>query len=96
MKFFISTNVRQKLLAKHNVSEKEVQELFSNRAGKDLFDKRAQHLTNPLTRWFIAQTNTGRTLKVCFMYHDDAGIIEIKSAFPPDAEEVRIYNKYSR
>ncbi|HAN56607.1 MAG TPA: ADP-ribosyl-(dinitrogen reductase) hydrolase [Betaproteobacteria bacterium] len=73
------------------VTESEIVQYFANRTGKDLIDTRAQHLTNPLTRWFIAETDFGRNLKVAYM-PTNSGIV-IKSAYDPNATELRIYKK---
>lgn len=92
MKLIISTAVREKLANKTPpVSEYEIVQCFANRAGKDLIDTRAEHLTNPLTRWFIAETDFGRELKVAYM-PTTQGIV-IKSAYDPNATEKRIYKK---
>lgn len=92
MRFKISARIRQKMLAKHGVTEKELVECFENRRGADLFDTRAEHITDPLTRWFLAHTNHCRLLKVVFIPVD--GVMEIKSVFEPNEEEIRIYRKY--
>jgi uncharacterized DUF497 family protein len=93
MKIRMSEKTRQKLATKHGgVSDKEIRECFENREGLDLFDTRAEHLTDPLTRWFIAQTNHRRLLKIVFIPVKDS--IEIKSVYEPNEEEIRIYHKY--
>lgn len=51
-------------------------------------------MTNPLTRWFIAETDFGRKLKIAFMPTDE-GIV-IKTAYGPNTEELRIYNKIAQ
>lgn len=94
MGIFISAAVREKLLHKHQVTEAQIIQCFANRTGRTLYDKRAQHLTDPLTEWFIAETDYGIKLKVCFVLDPSTGVVEIKSAFPPNAEEIRIYKKY--
>src|SRR6218665_2388109 len=66
----------------------------SRLSGKDLFDNRPKHKTDPPTRWFIAETDYGVKLKVCFIYHPDTQLVEIKSAFKPNEDEIAIYNKY--
>ena len=92
MKLIISTGVRAKLAGKTPpVTESEIVQCFANRTGKDLIDTRAEHLTNPLTRWFIAETDFGRNLKVAYM-SSQKGIV-IKSAYDPNAMELRIYKK---
>lgn len=92
LKLKISKRIADKIRDKHGVSRKDVYECFENRRGKDLFDTRAEHLTDPLTRWFLAYTNHKRLLKVVFIPVD--GWMEIKSVFEPNAEEIRIYDKY--
>ena len=90
MKLIISAPVRAKLTNKKPpVSEQEIVECFSNRTGSYLIDIRANNLTNPLTRWFIAETNFGRKLKVAFVPTKDG--IHIKSAYDPNQTEIRIY-----
>lgn len=92
MKLIISTAVREKLANKTPpVSESEIIQCFANRVARDLIDTRAQNLTNPLTRWFIAETDFGRELKVAYMPTIN-GIV-IKSAYDPNATEKRIYKK---
>jgi hypothetical protein len=59
-----------------------------------LIDTRAEHLTNPVTQWFIAETDYGRKLKIVFI-HQGADIA-IKSSYDPNVEEMRIYIKYGQ
>lgn len=92
MRIKISPRIAQKMHEKHGVSEKELLECFENRRGADLFDTRAEHITDPLTRWFLAYTNHCRLLKIVFIPVD--GVMEIKSVFPPNEDEIRIYRKY--
>ena len=77
---------------KHNVKKEEVDQCFANRNGKYLRDPRAEHQTNPPTQWFIAETDFGRRLKVVFIRNGSD--IDIKSAFDPNQEELRIYAKF--
>lgn len=94
MNLFISSAVRAKLVGKTPpVTESEIIQCFANRDRGDLIDARAQHLTNPITRWFIAETDFGRKLKVVFMPTSE-GIV-IKSAYDPTEELKRIYFKHS-
>jgi len=92
MKLHVSADVRRKLANKHHVQVKEVHECFENRCGKDLFDMRARHRTDPLTRWFLAPTNHRRLLKIVFVPTPYG--IEVKTAYAPNPEEIRIWNKY--
>ena len=93
MSFVISDKIRAKLLEKHGVSVEEVFECFSNRDGGFLEDTREDHLTDPPTQWFIAETNYGRRLKVCFIFKN--GDVLIKTAYSPNTIEESIYSKHS-
>lgn len=93
MKLLISQGVRAKLSGKEPpVSEEDIIQCFANRTGKYLTDTRAKNLTNPITRWFIAETDFGRKLKVCFIPLERG--IEIRTAYDPDEIELRIYRKH--
>lgn len=92
MKIVISTKTRDKLTEKHqDVTENDVRQCFANRCGPELIDGRADHLTNPVTRWFISETDSGRQLKICFMQYSDR--IVVKTAYEPNEDEVRIYRR---
>ena len=65
---------------------------FANKTGRLLDDDREDHRTDPPTHWFISETDAGRELKIIFVRETDA--IFLKSAFEPNEEERRIYNKY--
>lgn len=90
MKFIISPGVRAKLSAKiPPVTEDEIRQCFANRSGSYLIDTRADNLTNPYTRWFIAETDFGRKLKIAFVPMNDG--LHIKTAYDPNPVELRIY-----
>lgn len=91
MKIQLSPAVKEKLFIKHNVTEKEIFECFANRDGNYLMDTREQHRTTPATLWFIAQTNRGRLLKVCFIPPHQGQLAQLKSAFEPNDIEKCIY-----
>lgn len=94
MNLSISKAVREKLANKTPpVTESEIIQCFANRDRGDLLDVRAEHRTNPITRWFIAETDFGRKLKIAYMPTTEA--IEIKSAYDPNEQEKRIYAKIS-
>lgn len=95
MGLFISPKVREKLRTKHNVTEAMIVQCFANRSGRDLFDTRAAHITDPLTRWFIAETDYGVNLKVCYIFDPNTKIVDIKTAFPPNDVELAIYKKHA-
>ena len=90
MNLIISTAVREKIANKTPpVTESEIVQCFANRDRSYLIDVRAEHRTNPITRWFIAETDYGRKLKIAFMPMRE-GIV-IKSAYDPNDEENQIY-----
>jgi hypothetical protein len=64
-----------------------------NRSGGFLEDTRLDHKTEPPTLWFIAKTDELRLLKVVFMELN--GQYEIKTAYEPNENEVKIYEKYA-
>jgi len=90
----ISAKVKAKLQRKHNVTEDEISECFQSCEKSFLIDPREEHQTIPPTQWFISETDYGRLLKVVFIIRED-GDIGIKTAFEPNAEEMRIYNKFA-
>lgn len=94
MALMISSSIRQKLTEKHGVSEDEITQCFASRDRGFLEDTREDHKTDPPTQWFIAETDYGRKLKVVFMQSSD-GNIHIKTAYPPNDNEKRIYYKYA-
>lgn len=87
-----SQRIEAKLRDKHKVSKKEVLECLDNQDGKLLKDSRENHKTNPPTMWFLAETNHGRLLKVCLVVGKDSKVY-IKTAYEPNAEEIRIYEE---
>lgn len=94
MKLKVSHRVTEKLRDKHKVTLKEIAECFENRQGRDLFDTRAEHQTDPKTRWFLACTNHNRLLKVVFVPDVLDKSVDIKTAYEPNDAEIRIYKKY--
>lgn len=91
MRVSVSNRIREKLVVKHKVRVEEIEQCFDNRDGGYLKDNREQHKTNPPTQWFIAETNIGRKLKIVFMRMSD-GSVEIKTAYPPDQTEEKVYD----
>ena len=91
----MSNAVSLKLRDKHKVSNKEIFECFFNRTHSFLTDTREEHLTDPITKWFIAETDLGRQLKVCFIQRDD--VIEIKTAYEPSTSKaIEIYYRIAK
>lgn len=95
MGFIISKRVREKLMRPdHGVTEAELLECFANRCGGECTDEREEHKTNPLTRWFVAETDYGRRIKVMYVPLELG--IEIKSAYPSTDEVKRIFEKFKK
>lgn len=94
MALIISAKVREKLARKDPpVTEEEIRQCFATLEARTLRDTREQHASDPPTEWFIAETDFGRKLKVVFIPR--GGDVVIRSAYPPNEEEVRIYRKYA-
>lgn len=89
----ISDQIRKKLETKHGVSEEEVRQCFANITGHLLTDTREEHRTDPPTVWFIAPTNKGRLLKVCYVPRGD---FYLRTCFPPNDVELAIYRKHGK
>ena len=95
MPLIISSQVLEKLGNKNPpIIRREVEQCFDNRNGAFLLDGREENKTDPPTQWFIAKTNKDRNLKIVFVRRDKD--IHLKTAYDPNAEEVRIYTKYGR
>lgn len=88
----ISDEIEEKLRKKHDVTRREIEQCFDNRTGRLLIDNRPENATKPPTRWFIAETNNNRLLKVVYVRRD--GQYFLKTAYEPNSEELRIYRKY--
>lgn len=95
LEIFISEAIALKLKEKHDVSPREVYECFKNRKTKYAYDTRPEHQTNPPTLWFLAETQAGRLLKVIFVRYSTTEVV-LKSAYPPNAEEIRLYEMYKQ
>lgn len=94
MELIISQKVRAKLANKQPpVNEDEIRQCFANKNGKTLLDSREANASTPPTRWFIAETDFGLRLKVCYIPNPPEGVI-IRSAYAPNDDEKRIYAKY--
>ena len=89
----ISPAIEEKLSLKHRISRKDVEQCFINRTRSYLEDVRLDHVTEPPTEWFISENDQGFLIKVVFIF--DHGMIYLKSAFPPNPTEIRIYNTIS-
>lgn len=90
----ISPGIEDKLLKKHGVCRREVEQCFENREGKLLLDSREDHKTNPPTMWFLSLTNKGRLLKVVFI--QSGLLVDLKTCYEPNEIEIGLYEKYGR
>ena len=89
----ILSQILEKLSTKKPpVTRREVEQCFDNRAGTFLLDERERNKTDPPTQWFIAKTNRNRDVKIVFVRRGTD--LHLKTAYDPNAEEVRIYTKY--
>lgn len=94
MSLIISPKIAAKLSSKERpVSRQEVVEAFANRSAAYLTDDREEHASDPPTLWFVAETDSGRRLKVMFIARE--GDIYLRSAYDAAPEVSRIYQKYS-
>lgn len=66
---------------------------FANREGKYLLDEREEHSTTPPTKWFVASTDYGIVLKVCFVYEPGTKLIDIKTAYPANPVVAAMYRR---
>jgi len=92
MDLLTTPKIARKLREKHKVSESEVFQCFLNRRRKYVEELRDEHRTDPPTLWLIAQTDSGRRLKVILIRYSKTQII-LKSAYEPNFEEMRIYHE---
>lgn len=93
MAIIIGPKVRRKLQNKvPAVTEDEISQCFQNRSGRALIDTRPEHKTRPPTRWFIAETDNLRRLKVVFITLSSGDQV-IKTAYEPDEIEEQMYEK---
>ncbi len=96
MKLIISPKIREKLADNdHLVSEDEIRECFGNLKHRPILDTREQHRTDPLTRWFVSETDGGRMLKIMYVPVPGVGIV-IKSAYNATELIQSLYKKHAR
>lgn len=91
MALIIPPSIKAKLDVKHKVKPNEVVECFANFHGELMQDTRPGHETDPVTQWFIGETDYGRVLKVCFVLED--GDVYLKTAYEPNSNEIDYFNK---
>ncbi len=91
----ISDVVEKKLKEVHQVDQFEILQCFENRTRSSLIETREEHKTDPPTRWFIAETDAGRRLKVVFIQLTAMDAV-IRTAYEPSENEEHIYQTRSR
>lgn len=96
VKYIFSKHMLIKLDRKHSVTEDEVIQAIGNSTDDDdLDDTREEHLSNPITKCFLGETNAGRLLKVCFVFCviNDVHTFFIKSAYEPSDETIEYFER---
>jgi hypothetical protein len=88
-----SKHIEDKLKVR-NIGLEDIVQCFANREGGFPEDNRPNHKTVPPTRWFIAEDDSGRLLKIVFMYLEGSKEIHVKSAFEPNSQQLLLYKKY--
>ncbi len=91
MNLHIDPAVEKKLHKKHGVMPMEVLECFQNKLFGSLIDDRAENRTFPPTQWFIAETDSGRKLKVVYLFDKKLKQFVLKTAYEPNMQEEKIY-----
>lgn len=80
-------------IAERGISMKEVSQCFQNVEHGYLEDGRPEHATKPPTKWFVAETDTGKLLKIMFVPRTDG--VDLKSAYLATDNIDRIYKKFT-
>lgn len=91
MQLVASSKVIEKIRNVHSVEMEEVEEAWFLHNGALLEDLREEHKTNPPTVWFIAETMSGRKLKVVLVIDRKKGFAALRTAYEPDQIEVDLY-----
>lgn len=94
MILLISDEIEKKLRDSHGVDQFDILQCFGNQTKSAMLDDREEHRTDPPTQWFISENDLGRRLKIVFIQLTALEVV-IKSAYEPDENEERIYQKYS-
>ncbi|MGE0526564.1 MAG: ADP-ribosyl-(dinitrogen reductase) hydrolase [Bdellovibrionales bacterium] len=96
MRIIIYPLILEKLRNKHGVSADEVEQAFLNRTEKLAKEVRERHQGDEPRWWFISTTDVGRELKVVFVQDEDGKTPVIITAFEPNDDEVKLYEKIQR
>jgi len=92
----IHPNIVEKLRNKHQISVEEVHECFANVSRGFLIDTREHNQTDPVTHWFIEETDRGRDLLIVFMHFNKGNRFVLKTAFVPTKERKKLYLKMTK
>ncbi len=85
----VSPRIKSKLSTKHQVTVDQIEQCFLNREGVYLVDERDEHQSDAQTLWFVAETDTGRPLKIVFV--SEHGNIYVRTAFQPNNKQAKLY-----
>ena len=96
MRIIIYSTILDKLKNKHGVSASEVEQVFLNRTGVLAKEMRAKNQGAEDRFWFISPTDKGRELKVVFFIDIDENVPVIITAYEPNNDEVKLYEKIER
>ena len=88
----VSEKIALKLKTTHNVSIAEVYECLANLEGNPLEDTSEGNETDPLSIWFIAETDYGRVLKIVIYPHLN-GDYYLKTAFEAKQRHIELFNE---
>ena len=91
MRLILYPAIRRKLAEKHGVTMAEVQEAFRNRRGKLAKELRPLNRGEYPRYWFIAETSSGRRLKVVFVRDPDEPWPVVITAYEPNEAEEGLY-----
>jgi len=88
--------ILEKLTKKHGVTVHDVEQTFLNRTGSLAKEVRQQNQGSEDRFWFISSTDIGRELKIIFCIDPDENIPVLITAYEPDDNEVKLYEKLQR
>lgn len=96
VRIIVYSLILDKLRDKHGVSADEVEQAFGNRDGMLAKEVRPHNQGDEDRLWFISATDKGRELKVVFFIDDDENVPVVITAYEPNDDEVKLYEKIQR
>ncbi len=96
MRIIIFPFILDKLRDKHGVSVDDVEQTFLNRDGLLAKEERAKNQGDEDRYWFISTTDLGRELKVVFFIDVNENAPVVITAYEPNDDEVKLYEKIQR